>query len=386
MKKDSILVAAPKKERHRKRKGKRAEKNESIHRRYSGAAPEQTIGLDLGDKTSRYYGLNQAGEQTAEASVGTTKKGLSAVFGKMRRSRIALEVGTHSPWVSRLLESLGHEVIVANARRVRAISDSSRKDDKMDARMLARLARVDPELLYPIRHRGEKAQQDLAMIRARAALVDSRTGLINTARGQVKSFGGRLGSFDADQMGVEKLQELPQGMRRALEPVLRMVEQLTREIHEYDQKLAQMAREQYPETGLLQQISGVGPLIALTYVLTVDDPARFGRSRDVGPYLGLRPKRKDSGESQPELRITKEGDVYLRRLLVQGAHYILSRKGPDTDLQRWGLKLAGNGSKRAKKRAVVGVARKLAVLLHHLWVTGEVYEPLRQGQAGKQAA
>jgi len=190
-------------------------------------------------------------------------------------------------------------------------------------------------------------------------------------------------------MGVEKLKDLPQGMRAALEPVLRTVEEMTEEIHEYDKKLAQIAREQYPETALLQQISGVGPLIALTYVLTVDDPHRFTRSRDVGAYLGLRPKRKDSGESQPELRITKEGDVYLRRLLVQGAHYVLSQKGPDTDLKRWGLKLAGQGSKRAKKRAVVGVARKLAVLLHHLWVTGEVYEPLRQGQAaeaGKQAA
>jgi len=379
MKKNSISAAAPKKRRHRKR----TDKNQAINRRYSGAPPEQTIGLDLGDKTSRYYGLNQAGEETKEGGVATTKKALSAVFGKMRGSRIALEVGTHSPWVSRLLESLGHEVIVANARRVRMISDSSRKDDKMDARLLARLARVDPELLYPIRHRGEEAQEHLAMIRSRAALVDGRTGLINSARGQAKSFGERLGSCDADQMAVEKLKELPEGMRAALEPVLRIVEEMTQEIHEYDKKLAEIAREHYPETALLQQISGVGALIALTYVLTLDDPNRFGRSRDVGAYLGLRPKRQESGESQPELRITKEGDVYLRRLLVQGAHYILSRKGPDTDLKRWGLKLAGNGSKRAKKRAVVGVARKLAVLLHHLWVTGEVYEPLRQGQPTK---
>ena len=171
MKKNSISAAVPKKRRHRKR----TDKNRGINRRYSGAAPEQTIGLDLGAKTSRYFGLNQLGEETKEASVATTKKGLSVVFGKMRRSRVALEVGTHSPWVSRLLESLGHEVIVANARRVRMISESSRKDDKMDARLLARLARVDPELLYPIRHRGEAAQEHLAMVRARAALVDMRT-------------------------------------------------------------------------------------------------------------------------------------------------------------------------------------------------------------------
>jgi transposase len=382
MKKNSIPAPAGKKVRHRKR----SPKNQSLNRRYSGATPEHTVGLDLGYKTSRYFGLDQQGNETKEAGVATTTKALATVFGKMRRSRIALEVGTHSPWVSRLLERLGHEVIVANARRVRAISDSNRKNDKMDARILARLARVDPELLYPIRHRGERAQQHLAMIRSRAALVEGRTALINTARGQAKSFGERLGACDADQMREEKLEQLPEGMRAALGPVLEVVEQMTEKIHEYDKQLAEIGRKEYPETALLEQISGVGLLIALTYILTLDDPARFGRSRDVGPYLGLTRKQKDSGESQPELRITKEGDVYLRRLLVQGAHHILSTRGPDTDLKRWGWTLAGNGSKKRKNRAVIGVARKLAVLLHHLWVSGEVYEPLRQSQAAEKAA
>jgi transposase len=228
------------------------------------------------------------------------------------------------------------------------------------------------------------------MIRSRAALVDGRTALINTVRGQAKSFGERLEGCDADQMREEKLEKLPEGMRAALGPVLGIVEQMTAKIHEYDKQLAEIGRKEYPETALLEQISGVGLLIALTYILTLEDPLRFSRSRDVGPYLGLRRKQKDSGESQPELRITKEGDVYLRRLLVQGAHYILSTRGPDTDLKRWGLTLAGNGSKskskRGKNRAVIGVARKLAVLLHHLWVSGEVYEPLRQSQAAEKAA
>jgi transposase len=382
MKKNSIPAQTGKKMRHRKR----SPKNRDINRRYSSAAPKHTVGLDLGDKTSRYYGLDQYGNETKEGGVATTKKALTAVFGKMQRSRIALEVGTHSPWVSRLLESFGHEVIVANARRVRVISESNRKNDKMDAQLLARLARVDPELLYPIRHRGERAQEHLAMIRSRAALVDGRTGLINTVRGQAKSFGERLGVCDADQMRVEKLEKLPAGMRAALEPVLGMVEQMTEKIHEYDKQLAEIARQEYPETALLEQISGVGLLIALTFLLTLDDPTRFAKSRDVGAYLGLKPKQRDSGESQPQLSISKEGDVYLRRLLVQGAHYILSTRGPDTDLKRWGLKLAGSGSKKAKKRAVIGVARKLAVLLHVLWVSGEAYEPLRQSQAAGQAA
>jgi transposase len=187
-------------------------------------------------------------------------------------------------------------------------------------------------------------------------------------------------------MRVEKLEKLPAGMRAALEPVLGMVEQMTEKIHEYDKQLAEIARQEYPETALLEQISGVGLLIALTFLLTLDDPTRFAKSRDVGAYLGLKPKQRDSGESQPQLSISKEGDVYLRRLLVQGAHYILSTRGPDTDLKRWGLKLAGSGSKKAKKRAVIGVARKLAVLLHVLWVSGEAYEPLRQSQAAGQAA
>ena len=299
----------------------------------------------------------------------------------MPPSRIVIEVGTHSPWVSRLLQSLEHEVIVANARRVRAITESSRKDDRMDAQMLARLARVDPGLLCPIRHRSERAQQHLAMIKARAALVEGRTALVNAARGLTKSSGERLASCDTDQMGVEKLEGLPAAMQTALQPLLEVVEGLTEKIQEYDRQLAEIARSEYPETALLEQISGVGLLIALTFVLTLEDPQRFQRSREVGCYLGLRPKRRDSGESQPQLRITKEGDVYLRKLLVQGAHCILGRRGPDTDLKRWGLKLAARGGKNAKKRALVAVARKLAVLLHRLWVGGEVYEPLRHSQA-----
>jgi transposase len=301
-------------------------------------------------------------------------------FAKMVRSRIALEVGTHSPWVSRLLESLGHEVIVANARRVRIISESSRKDDRMDAQMLARLARVDPALLYPIRHRGERVQQHLAMIKARAGLVDGRTALVNTARGLTKSFGERIGKCDADQMKAEKIEKLSAGVQAALQPLLLVVEAMTEQIQAYGEQLAEIARKDYPETALLEQIAGVGLLIALTFILTLDDAKRFRYSRDVGCFLGLRPKRHESGQSQPQLGITKEGDVYLRRLLVQGAHYILSKRGPDTDLKRWGLKLAGSGDKRAKKRAVVAVARKLAVLLHHLWVSGEEYEPLRHSQ------
>jgi transposase len=348
-------------------------------------AGPMTIGMDLGDKTSRYCVLGEQGEIVQEGSVGTTKKALAQKFGGLRRCRMAMEVGTHSPWVSRLLKSLGHEVIVANARQVKLISQSSRKDDRLDAQTLARLARVDPQLLRPIQHRSEEAQAHLMVIRVRAALVETRTSLVNTARGLAKSVGERLPKCGTDQMGVERLEELPAQLQQALRPLLEQIESVTEKIKESDGKIEQIARTEYPETALLEQVSGVGTLIALTFVLTIEDRDRFQKSRDVGCYVGLRPKRSQSGESQPQLRITKEGDVYLRKMLVQGAHYILGYRGPDTDLKRWGLQLAGQG-KNAKKRAIVAVARKLGILLHRLWVTGEVYEPLRNSRSRPAAA
>jgi len=343
-----------------------------------------TIGMDLGDKASRYCALSGEGEILREGETKTTKTGIMETFGALGRARIAIEVGTHSPWVSRLLQSLGHEVIVANPRQVKLITESSRKDDRLDAQTLARLARVDPQLLRPIRHRSEKAQGELMIIRVRAALIAARTSLVNTARGLAKASGERLPTCDADQMGIPRSLSLSPKLRQVLEPLLKEVESLTEKIKDSDREIEQIARKDYPETALLQQVGGVGPLIALTFVLTVEDKDRFQKSRDIGCYVGLRPRRSDSGQNQPQLRITKEGDPYLRTMLVQGAHYILSRRGPDTDLKRWGTRLAERGGKRGKKKAVVAVARKLGVLLHRLWVTGEVYEPLRNQQARQQ--
>ncbi len=344
-----------------------------------------TIGMDLGDKTSRYCVLDEEGQIAGEDRVGTSKKAMAQVFATLPGCRVAVEVGTHSPWVSRLLKSLGHEVIVANARQVKLISQSSCKDDRLDAQSLARLARVDPELLRPVQHRSERAQGHLTMIRVRAALVEARTALVNTARGLTKAMGERLGSCDTDQMGVERLTGLPAGLQESLRPLLEEVESLTEKIQARDQEIEQIARTEYPETELLQQVHGIGPLIALTFVLTIECRERFQKSRDVGCYVGLRPKRSESGESAPQLRITQEGDCYLRKLLVQGAHCILARRAPDTDLKRWGEKLGARGGQNAKKRALVAVARKLAILLHRLWVTSEVYEPLRNSQAAVPA-
>jgi transposase len=280
----------------------------------------------------------------------------------------------------------GHEVIVANPRNVRLIGESTRKDDRLDARTLARLARIDPNLLSPVRHRGAEAQAHLAILRARQVLVRTRTTLVNAARGLTKSFGERLRKCDPRQLGVHAVSELSAEIQDAVGPLLAEVETLNQRIASYDRQIEQLAKQHYPEVELLTQVKGVGTLIALTFVLTVDDPHRFRRSRDVGCYVGLRPGRRNSGKSQPQMHISKEGDSHLRTLMVQGAHYILGPFGPDCDLRRWGLRLSERGGKNAKKRAVIAVARKLAVLLHKLWVSGEVYEPLRNSSKVAAAA
>src|SRR6059036_3030721 len=345
-----------------------------------------TIGLDLGDRSSCYCGLDEAGGIVMEQKLSTTGKALREVFGEMPRSRIALETGMHSPWVSRLLSGLGHEVIVAHARNVRLIGESRRKDDRLDAQTLARLARIDPQLLCPVKHRSAKAQADLTVIRARAGLVRARTALVNTARGLAKSYGERLRGCNVRNMNAEKADALSPELQTALQPLLVGIEMLSEQIHEYNEHIEKLAEESYPQVELLKQVKGVGTLIALTFLLTLEDAHRFKKSRDVGCYLGLQPGRRNSGQSEPQLHISKEGDPYLRTLLVQGAHHILGPFGADSDLRRWGLKLAERGGKNGKKRAIVATARKLAVLLHHLWISGENYEPLHNSQRVLAAA
>ena len=339
-----------------------------------------TIGLDLGDRNSCYCVLDETGRIQGEQRVRTNAKALQEVFSAMPRSRIALEIGTHSPWISRLLSELGHEGIVANARKVRLIGERRKKDDRLDAQTLARLARIDPELLSPGRNRSAQAQADLMMVRARASLVRTRTGLVNTARGLAKSYGERLRGCNVRNMNPEKAESLSPELQTVLQPLLSAIESVSERIAEYNERIEELAQKSYPQVALLKQVKGVGTLIALTFLLTLEDAHRFRKSRDVGCYLGLQPGRRNSGQSEPQMHISKEGDPYLRTLLVQGAQHILGPFGVDSDLRRWGLKLAERGGRNGKKRAIVATARKLAVLLHHLWVSGEVYEPLHNSQ------
>jgi transposase len=345
-----------------------------------------TAGLDLGDKYSYLCLIDtRSGEVIEEGRLRTTSEALRRRFASERPPmRIAIETGTHSPWVSRLLEELGHEVLVANARKTRLIYANKRKTDEVDAENLARLARVDPKLLYPLKHRGEESQAHMALIRSREALVGTRTQLVNHVRGTVKSFGARLPKCPARSFHKRAPEHIPEALRPALGPILEQIGSLTERIRQYDRELETLCQEHYPQTQLLRQVEGIGPLTALTFVLTLEDPYRFERSRSVGAYLGLVPATDRSGERDPQKRISKEGDEMLRKLLVGSAHYILGPFGSDSDLRRHGEKIAARGGKNAKKRAAVAVARKLCVLLHRLWVTAEVYEPLHDAHRRQQ--
>jgi len=265
---------------------------------------------------------------------------------------------------------------VANARKVALITRNERKCDRVDGELLARLGRVDPALLSPLEHRSQACQSDKAVLGARGTLVASRTALVNHVRGVLKSFGLRIRPCSVECFPERALKHIPGHLEPALLPITRMVAKITKEIRELDKAIGRLGDQRYPVTSSLQQIGGVGPLVSLRFVLTLEDVERIKSSRQVGAYLGLTPRTHSSGDTDPQLRITKTGDREMRRLLVISANYILGRFGPDCDLRRFGLKIAERGGKNARKRAKVAVARKLAVLMHRLWKTGEVYDPL----------
>lgn len=345
-----------------------------------------TVGMDMGDKNHSVCILDADGEVKKRARIANTAKAIEKLFSTLPACRVAIEAGTCSGWISRLLEGMGHEVLVGNPRKLRVIWDSDEKDDDRDAEMLARIARFDPHLLYPIHHRGEEAQSDLAVIKARDMLIKARTTLIAHARGAVKTLGQRISPCSAEAFHIRLLEQMPVELMPALEPLMKSIEELTVRIRHYDKVINKMGAEKYPETEGIRAISGVGPITALAFVLTLEEHSRFDKSRDVGPYLGLVPKRDKSGQVDKQLGITKAGNAYLRRLLVGSAQYILGPFGPDCDLRRFGLKLAARGGKNAKRRAVVAVARKLAVLMHHLWKSGDNYEPLHQQKYKQEKA
>ena len=333
-----------------------------------------TIGLDLGDRRHTYYVLDGAGKMAREGSLGNTREQLATMARSYPGATVVMEAGTHSPWVSRFLQELGLRVIVANPRKTRAIYQNERKSDRRDAMMLARLARMDPTLLHPVEHGSQEAQQDMLQLKLRDSLVRARVALINAVRFTLKSLGYPVSNPSSERFHKLVLSEVPESIGEMIAHNVAAVAELTQRIKALEVSISRLAAERYPETIYLQQVSGVGPITSLYFVLKVGTPGRFQRTRDIGAFLGLCPRRDQSGETDKELRISKCGDQYLRGLLVNAAQYILGPFGTDSALREHGLRLAQEGTARAKKRAVVAVARKLAVLLLTLWKSREPYE------------
>lgn len=343
------------------------------------------VGLDVSDRKSAMVALDGDGLVVERQVIVTRSADLDRWAAELERTLIVIEAGPHSPWMSRLLARHGHEVVVANPAKIPSISRSRSKSDWRDAEQLARLGRFDRKMLHEIRHRDEQTQRDLQLIRSRDVVVRGRSRMISYVRGAVKAHGSRIGSCSTDAFVRRTRETLSAEILELVTPVLETIDQLSKAIHTYDRQIEMLARKRYPETTWLMQIKGVGALTALGYVLVLADASRFRSSRMVGPYLGLTPARDQSGEVDPQKGISKEGDRLMRRLLVQSGHYILGPFGQDCDLRRHGLAIAARGGRNAKKRAAVAVARKLAVLLHHLWVTHETYVPLMNHPNAKAA-
>jgi transposase len=336
--------------------------------------PSLTLGLDVGDRWIYVARVDGAGEPAGDERVSCSRAAVRRYFEKLERCRVVLEVGTHSRWLERLLRELGHEVFVANAGRLHSLRASRHKTDRRDARELAELGHLGARYLHPIQHRPEQMQEHLCLLHARDVLVRARTMLVNQVRGSLKACGLKPPKCSTEAF-PRRLAENAITNSTA-EALTGTIEQLSAKIKAFDRRIEEIAVG-YPAVALVRQVKGVGALTALAFVLVLFDQKRFRRSRDVAPYLGLVPAKYQSGDSDPKLGITKTGNRFLRRLLVQSAQYILGPRRPDCELRRYGQRLVERGGKAAKKRAVVAVARKLAVLMHHLWVSAEVYQPLR---------
>ena len=334
------------------------------------------FGLDISQKTIEIFAV-MGEEGYSMGKISNDRKSLEEFFDRLpapaNAVTVALETGTHSAWISRCLEGRGIEVIVAHARDLAFIYQGTKKSDRIDAEKLARVARADKKLLHPVKLMDRKRQETLLAIKARDLLVKNRTCIISAIRGFLRSFG-----IDDHEYSHEVINQiypvLPKEIRLNLRGLFTALTAINNCIKDYDRRIAKITQE-YPETRTLQQIKGVGPLIALTFALVIGDPKRF-TSRECSSYTGLVPKRDQSGEVDKQLGITKCGNKLLRRLLIQGAQYIMGPFGEDCDLRDFGNRIARRGGSISRKKASVAVARKLAITMLALWRNPNVtYDP-----------
>ena len=348
------------------------------------------VGLDLGDKESHWGAINTADGELRDGTVAMTHDAIASWVLCAPRSRVVMEAGTHAFWVARLLLALGHQAVVVPSDalvRGRGRRRKNKNDDRDKYGLRDIGLDMEHKPIQTIWVRPAEYQSDLTLMRARAAVVRTRSTIGTSVRGLVKSLGERIGKHTVESLPKFARLELSADTVRMVDPMLLTLEMMNSQIKAYDQQIeAYLARR--PESVRLRGPKGVGPAIVGGYMAIIGSPERFKESRIVACYLGLAPWQHQSGEHDPQLGISKAGSNMGRWLMIQGAHYVLGPFGEDSDLRRWGLKLAGDGKNKARKRkAVVAVARKLAVLLHHLWVSGEEYEPLRNAnRAAAKAA
>lgn len=349
---------------------------------------QQTIiGVDLGDIKHAICVTDKDGIILKEYFITNTKQSFKKLTDTYPQSLVAIEVGTHSPWVSRYLTQLGAKVVVANARKLRAIYTNERKSDELDARMLAKIVRLDIDLLHPVTHQTEDQQRDSLLIKLRNSLTKQRVSNVLTVRFTLKSLGIRLKSVSTEAFANNarrQLQEQPEILTLISAPLI-ILDTLNEQIKSLDKQIEQLIALKYPAAQHLQKIPGIGPITSLAFVLHVSDPDRFENLRDVGAYLGLVPRRDQSGKMDKQLSISKTGNTYLRCLLVQAAQYILGHFGPECDLKTHGLKLAAKGGKAAKRKAVIATARKLSVIMLAMWKNKSEYNPEMQKSRSKAA-
>ena len=342
----------------------------------ANTAVKACIGFDLGETSSHYCLVNLEGQVECRGQVENQRSEFERVLSSCPQARVVIETCRVSHWIGSHMRSLGREVYEANPRRVALISQSSKKTDRNDAELLAKIGRADVSLLNAIHPRSAACMEARILLRVRQQLVGTRTRAVNSVRSCLRVFGYSAPSCCTEQFAERTAPVVPAHLAALLRPLFALLKTLNRQIESCDRHLATMAKQRFPDSQTLQQIHGVGPLVSLAFVTAIGDPKRFRDSRMVGAYLGLTPRSRQSGRSDPQLRISKEGDPMVRSLLVTAATHILRQSAPDTALKRHGRRLAKNGSPRDRARARIAVARKLAVVLHRLWLTGEVYRPL----------
>ena len=344
-------------------------------KKVSVPVPALTIGLDVGDDRSYACVLDPEGVRREVFSFRTDLEGLTRRFDR-QTARVVLEAGSHSRWISKRLAEMGHEVVVADPRKLGLVAKSHCKTDRRDAEILARLGSASGarRLLGKVEHRSEEAQCDLAVLVTRDHFVRQRTMNINRVRGVLKSFGIRVPRMSTRRFHTTAAQYVPAALLPALQPILEEILSLQIRIKRLDDEIKRIARR-YPQVQRLQAICGVGPIISLAFVLSLGEPTRFKRSRDAGPFFGLTPRIFQTGRTDLQLPIARTGNPFVRRHLIQAAQCVLREKSPDCDLKRYGKKIEARGGRYPKKRAVVAIARKLAVLMHQLLVDATPYDP-----------